>query len=170
MNRDVQNSWESFLNPEILRPNLIVASLYIAGFDLLQSTIVDRIRSFYITGFDKSGLIIDPKYQSDVLSKNRSPVYASLEWLKGSHAIDDADITAFERAKECRNEFAHAITKMLMKGLPCHSPKFRPSLESTACEISSGLHSGMNSIHVRPFVALVRRPPSPVPISPDCDD
>jgi len=31
-------------------------------------------------------------------------------------------------------------------------------------------HSAMNSIHVRPLVALVRRPPSPVSISPDCDD
>lgn len=52
----------------------------------------------------------------------------------------------------------------------CHSPKFRPSLESTACEISSDPLSAMNSIHERPFVALVRRPPSPVSVSPGCND
>jgi hypothetical protein len=55
-------------------------------------------------------------------------------------------------------------------GQSCHSPKLRPSLKSTACEISSGLHSVMNSIHVRPLTTLVRRPPSPFSISPDCDD
>lgn len=52
----------------------------------------------------------------------------------------------------------------------CHSPKFRLSLESTDCEISSDPHSAMNSTHVRLFVALVRRPASPVSISRDCND
>jgi len=118
----VHNSWEHFLNPEVLRPNLIIASLYIAAFELLKSTIVDRIRSFYFIGFDQNGLRIDPEYQTEVLSRNRSPVYASLEWLKESHAIDDNDIVVFERVKKCRNDFAHAIAGMLMNGLPSDLP------------------------------------------------
>lgn len=80
----VQKLWEDFLNPEVLRSNLIIASLYIAAFEFLKSTIVDRIRSIYVIGFDQNGLRIDPEYQTAVLLKNRSPVYASLEWLKKS--------------------------------------------------------------------------------------
>jgi hypothetical protein len=53
-----------------------------------------------------------------VLSKNRSHVYASLEWLKEMHAIDDADIAAFERVKKLRNELAHELTGILFQGLP----------------------------------------------------
>jgi len=78
---------EDFLNPEIVRPKLIVASVYIAAYEVLKSTIVQRIKSFYTLG----GIYKEdhPKYQSEVLSRNRSPVYASLDWLRESHAIDD---------------------------------------------------------------------------------
>jgi len=107
---------EDFLNPEIVRPKLIVASVYIAAYEVLKSTIVQRIKSFYTLG----GIYKEdhPKYQSEVLSRNRSPVYASLDWLRESHAIDDNDITAFERVKKCRNDFAHTMTEMLMGELP----------------------------------------------------
>lgn len=54
MDEQIRKSWENFLNPEVLRPNLIMASLYIAAFEMLKDTIVERIRDFYITGFDKS--------------------------------------------------------------------------------------------------------------------
>src|SRR5258708_18308652 len=104
MDGKVRNSWESLLNPDVLRPNLIMAALYIAAFEVLKSTIIERIRDFYVTGFDKSvekdgGRLVDPKYQTEVLSRNRSPVYACLDWLKESQAVDDQDIAAFERAK-----------------------------------------------------------------------
>ena len=114
--------WEDFLNPEVLRSNLIVASIYIVAFEVLKNTIVDRLKSFYTMGLHEDGPQIDPKYQSEVLSKNPSPVYASLEWLKESQAIDDNDISAFERAKKCRNDFAHELPEMLMKGLPSDLP------------------------------------------------
>jgi hypothetical protein len=110
---------EDFLNPEILRPKLIVASIYITAFELLKSTIVERIRSFYtLGGLDND----DPDYKSKVLSRNRSPVYASLEWLKESEAIDDADTALFEKVKKCRNDFAHEIANVLMGELPAELP------------------------------------------------
>jgi hypothetical protein len=52
MAEDVPKSGENFLNPEVLRPNLIMASLYIAAFEMLKDTIIDRTRDFYTTGFD----------------------------------------------------------------------------------------------------------------------
>jgi hypothetical protein len=110
---------EEFLNPEVLRPKLIAASMYIAAFELLKNAIVERLRNFYtLGGFREPGV----KYKSEVLSKNKSPVYASLQWLKESHAIDENDLSAFERVKTCRNDFAHELTKLLMNELPHEIP------------------------------------------------
>ena len=111
-------AWDDFLNPDVIRPKLIVASLYIAAYEMLSNLIVDRIKSFYTTGFDASGPRIDPKYYVEVRSKNSSPVYASLQWLKESSAIDDSDIAVFGNVKRARNELAHEIMNLLAKELP----------------------------------------------------
>ena len=81
-----------------MRPKLIVASIYIAAYEVLKSTIVERLKSFYTFG----GIYKEyhRKYKSEVLSRNRSPVYASPDWLKESHAIDDSDMAAFAESKE----------------------------------------------------------------------
>lgn len=118
MEKESLDKWERFLTPEVLRANLIMASLYIAAFEMLKNTIIDRIRNYHIIGHDGNDWIIDQKYEESVLRRNRSPVYASLDWLKEMGAITDGDITVFARVKECRNELAHEITRMLMDGLP----------------------------------------------------
>src|SRR5215207_2514976 len=98
MSDENQANWERFLDPEVLRPNLILASVYIAAFEVLKNSILERIREFYITGFDENGWIIMPEYKTDVLSKDKSPTYASLKWLKESEAIGDDDIEKFSKA------------------------------------------------------------------------
>jgi hypothetical protein len=62
---------EDFLNPEIVRPKLIVASIYIAADEVLKSTIVERIKSFYALG----GIYKEdhPKYESPVRIKDHWP-------------------------------------------------------------------------------------------------
>jgi hypothetical protein len=119
MDQNVKRSWENFLNPEITRGYLIAASTYIAGFEALKNSVIDRIRVFFWTGFDASGDKIDPKYESNVLSRSKSPVYASLDWLKEMKAVDDKDLAAFERVKNCRNRLAHDLLSTLAStGLP----------------------------------------------------
>lgn len=118
MSKESWEKWERFLAPEVLRTNLIMASVYIAAFEVLKNTIVDRIRDFYITGYDGKDWIVDPKYKEGVLSRNRSHVYASLDWLVELGAITDNDIAVFTHAKEYRNMLAHELTRMLMNGLP----------------------------------------------------
>lgn len=119
MEPKVRQSWEEFLNPEVTRLRLIAASTYIAGFEVLKDFIVDRTRSFFSTGFDESRDKIDPKYQSDVLARNRSPVYASLAWLKEMQAINGGDVAVFDRVKACRNTLAHRLLSTLSsEGLP----------------------------------------------------
>ena len=102
----------------MLRNNLITASLYIAAFELLKETIVERIRDFFLLGRDESDPQFLTEYKSDVLSKNRSPVYSSLLWMRELKAIDESDIASFEAAKDCRNVIAHEMNRMLTDGLP----------------------------------------------------
>jgi len=118
MDERLRQSWERFLNPDTLRSNLIIASIFLAGFEILKQSIVGRIEDFYSTGFDSSGITIDPKYETEVLGKNRSPVYASLEWLRESQAIDDVDYASFDSIRQTRNKIAHQIAQMLSGGLP----------------------------------------------------
>ena len=117
MHPDVKQAWECFLNPETLRPRLITASLYIAGFEFLkETTIIGRIRDFMCLR-NEGG--ITPAYKTEVLARNKSPVYASLDWLKEMEAIQQADIEAFDRIKACRNRLAHELLSIVAsEGLP----------------------------------------------------
>jgi len=118
MEKKVQESWERFLHPQALRTNLVVTSLFIAAFEMLKETIIERIKEFFCSGFDEIGLIISPRYQEKVLSKNRSRLYASLQWLKEQDIIDESDLLTFEQIKETRNQLAHEIPHLLTEGLP----------------------------------------------------
>ncbi|CAB3913655.1 hypothetical protein [Achromobacter deleyi] len=101
--------WERFLDPDVLRPSLLSATMFITTFEILKDSIVNDLRSFYSHGFNENGPTIDPEYQSKVLSKNKSPLYASLQWLRENDAINDEDLANFERLKKTRNLIAHQL-------------------------------------------------------------
>jgi hypothetical protein len=109
-------NWEHLLTPAVMQEKLISASLYITAFELLKDSIIDRIRSFYVLGFDAVGEIIDREYEADVLSRKKSPVYASLDWLSENGVIDKKDIESFERIKATRNSLAHKLPSLVMGG------------------------------------------------------
>jgi hypothetical protein len=99
-----------------MQERLISASLYVTAFELLKESIVGRLRSFYMVGFDTNGDIIDEKYQNSVLSRNKSPIYASLDWLVENGVIDEGDLQSFERIKVTRNSLAHELPSLVMGG------------------------------------------------------
>lgn len=106
---DTADQWERFLDPEVVRPSLFLATMFITTFEILQDSIVDDLRGFYTSRFDEHGPSFDPAYQSEVLSKNKSPLYASLQWLRKHDAITDEDLATFERLKKTRNLIAHEL-------------------------------------------------------------
>lgn len=75
-------------------------------------------KRFYTFPYEDGKWIPDPAYQADVLSKDKSPTYASLKWLKEQEAIDSNGIEKYEKVKDLRNLLAHDLTKMLGQGLP----------------------------------------------------
>ena len=126
MKEDVRKSWENFLNPEALRSNLIVVSVFLSAFEILKECILERPREMYTTGFNEDGFIIDKDYELKVLSLNKSPIYASLEWFKNYNAINQKDIDIFTEIKNCRNELAHELPNFITEGIKNDpSPNFK---------------------------------------------
>lgn len=101
--------WERFLDPEVVRPSLFLATMFITAFEILKDSIVDDVRGFYTNGFDEQGPTVGAEYQSKVLSKNKSPLYASLQWLRENDAIGEEDLATFEKLKSTRNQLAHQL-------------------------------------------------------------
>ena len=101
--------WERFLDPDVVRPSLFLATMFITTFEILKDSVVDRIRSFYTNGFDENGSIVGLEYQTEVVSKNKSLLYASLQWLREHEVINNRDLEAFEQLKRTRNQLAHQL-------------------------------------------------------------
>ncbi len=62
-------------------------------------------------------MVVSPEYKEEVLSLNRSPLYASLIWLQDMYAIDDKDLEIFEHIKRCRNTLAHEMLTFASSGV-----------------------------------------------------
>ena len=109
--------WEELLTPSIARGKLISTSVFITAFEILKQSILGRPRTFFADGYDLNGPIVGADYKAEVLSRNTSPTYASLDWLKHHGAIDDADILTFENIKNTRNSLAHELHRVVLEGM-----------------------------------------------------
>ncbi|WKJ90820.1 hypothetical protein QZJ86_01400 [Methylomonas montana] len=101
--------WERFLDPKVIGPSLFLATMFITTFEILKDSVVGRIRGFYMQGWDQNGPTVGPEYQGQVLARNKSTLYASLDWLREHEAIDEADLKTFESLKKTRNQLAHQL-------------------------------------------------------------
>lgn len=106
-------SWEKLLNPEILRKNLIASSLFLSGYEILQSSIIDHIRDFFCDDFSLGEPTKSKKYHDVCLSLDKSPVRASLMWLKQMDIVDDTDIAFVDELRRHRNDIAHELPRIL---------------------------------------------------------
>lgn len=112
--KQVRQSWEKFLNPSSLRSNLITASLFLTAYELLQDSVIARIRDFFSVDFNEQGGIASKDYKEKVLSLDRSPLKASLLWLHEMDALSEADISLIDNIRRHRNEIAHELPKIVM--------------------------------------------------------
>lgn len=117
MDEKVKASWERALHPATLKTNIITASIFSMAFEMLKSSIIEKIEGFFTNGFDENGMIVSPEYKEEVLSLNRSPLYASLKWLQNMNAIEENDLERFEHIKKCRNTLAHEMLTFASSGV-----------------------------------------------------
>jgi hypothetical protein len=110
----IDDQLRNLLTPEILRTRLISCSIYLTAFQLLKACVIDRIKSFFTDGFKEGQILVSAEYSTDVLARNRSPVYASLDWLKENGALTNEDIALYGRLAQDRNDISHALHSNLL--------------------------------------------------------
>ena len=96
-----------------MRTNLLMASLYLAAFEILKSTVVDRIKGFFTFDYANGQPQLDSRYQ-EVASLNKNPLQASLLWLQENNAITPDDVLMFDAIRQHRNELAHQLPHFLI--------------------------------------------------------
>lgn len=113
---DLARQYEEFLNPDVLRPRLLIASVFIAAFESLKDAIVSQPRSLFWLGFDERGEQISPRYREQVLSRHKDHATASLLWFQEAGAVDERDLEAYDRIRRCRNTLAHELLELVSTG------------------------------------------------------
>ncbi len=110
---DPLQDWKKFLNPESLKTNLIAASLFLAAYETLRASVVDQLKDFFCTGFDEDGYTYSPEYEAKVLSRHKSPLGASLLWLREMGVISENELARVDHIRAHRNEIAHDLPRFI---------------------------------------------------------
>jgi hypothetical protein len=96
-------------HPELIRFRLMECGLYMAVWEMLKISVVDKVRSFYSFEFRDGEFVPSDEYRDRVLSKARHRLDASLEWLAEVDAIGKDDIATVHAIRHHRNEIAHEL-------------------------------------------------------------
>lgn len=116
--KDNSDTWIQFLDPENLKNNLMVSSLFIATFESFKDYVVEEVEFFFHIGYRDGQDIFDPKYKTEVKSKDKSILKATLLWLVDEMgAINNEDLQIFEDLREYRNKLSHELMSLLFEGL-----------------------------------------------------
>jgi len=105
---------EKFLNPEMIKNNLILSSLYLAAYEILKSAIIDNTRNFFASDYDADGKpVLDKQYHDEVSRLHRDPLQASCLWLEEMGSITSDEVEEIGKIRRHRNEVAHELPRLL---------------------------------------------------------
>jgi hypothetical protein len=110
------------LTPDAVKANLMRASLFLTGFELLKLELMDKLQTFYATDFDEAARGKESEdYRKEVLSlapqgvhPNTREFYASCEWWVKEGTLTADDIEKIKAIKKHRNLIAHELPKILI--------------------------------------------------------
>ena len=123
------DDWKKFLDPAELKSNLTMMSLFITVFEIFKAGLIDKPKILYSDGFDSKGnTTLSPKYNQLVKSKSSKITEASLLWFYDQGAIEQSDITKYQRILKHRNDVTHESIKYFT------STKFKIN-EDIFCEL-----------------------------------
>lgn len=106
-------SVEKLLNPDILKRNLIVASLYLSAYEILKGAVIDQPKSFF-TDFTSQDLKSSKKYKAEVRSLHKDEFQASCLWHVSNDIITSAEFDEIQVLRRHRNEIAHELASFLI--------------------------------------------------------
>jgi uncharacterized protein YutE (UPF0331/DUF86 family) len=121
---------DNILDENLVRRNLILASLLLSSFETLKSAIEDRILGFFSFGesyFDKDGNFRVKKtdhFKAEVLEKYANEVKGNDDyrlfsscclWLRENEVITDDDRETISQIRRQRNLIAHELVRILFE-------------------------------------------------------
>ena len=106
---------KKFLNPERVKSNLVLSSLYLSAYELLKSAIVGNIENFFTFGFDADGKpIVDKQYDEEIRKVNRDSLRASCFWVEKNGAVSHDEVEQIFQLRNHRNQIAHELPRLLI--------------------------------------------------------
>lgn len=106
-------SVEKLLTPDILKRNLIVASLYLSAYEILKGAVIDQPKTFF-TDFTSEGFKPGKKYREEVRSLHKDEFQASCLWHLRNEIITQAEFDEIQVLRRHRNEIAHELASFLI--------------------------------------------------------
>jgi hypothetical protein len=121
---------KKIIDPPTIKKNLLAASLFVTAFEMLKSSVEDKIRGLLgeIIGFDdEKGIVktrITPRYKEAILDRDIPEVtnkksdfqvfYASCLWFQDSGAITQEEVKDLQAIRKHRNQIAHNPVRLLI--------------------------------------------------------
>lgn len=102
------------LNRKLAGPSIRVAlqraGIFLTGWELVKDDIEDRVRGFYEI---RTGTV-DARYETEVLSRSKHRLEASVLWLVEMGALTAAQGARVQEVREHRNKIAHQLALLLV--------------------------------------------------------
>lgn len=111
----MDNELPKQLHPDVVMRSLLRASLFLTAFQILKSEIVDRVKDFYLVGFDQAGPTYSSGYADSVLSLEKHRFEASCRWVVGKGALTGEDVNDIQSIRAMRNRVAHSLADLMLQ-------------------------------------------------------
>jgi hypothetical protein len=119
---DTTEAWAAFLNPDVARPKLIAAGLFLLGHEMLYDSIKRHPLDFFANRWTAEGTVPSDKYRAEVLALDpkgkNDALRGSIAWLRKVDAITAEDEAAIKTVTDARNKLAHEMTTMFRSTKP----------------------------------------------------
>jgi hypothetical protein len=114
---------------------LVQASLVITSYELLKTSIIDEIQTFFADEWREGVWLDSDEYQREVLRDGMSRLAGSLAWLQRNDVLTADQVSSFERLRAERNRLTHELADVLLSP----AKDVDTSVISAAVEIAESL-------------------------------
>jgi len=118
MDKKVDSDWNKFFDSKEIKRNLIDSSLFLAFYEILKNTIVDRIADFFNNEFKNGKFVNSTKYNEQIIwrkIKGKQNIFSSsCLWLVENNVITFDDHNQINEIRLERDRIAHNLPKFLL--------------------------------------------------------
>lgn len=122
-NRKIQKSKkdiEKITTPDVLKRNLVNASLILTAYELMKYSLIDQVKGFFTFGEEERQSSGDHKREMDEIRNKlpkefqKHPLLVYALWFKEQKALNETDFNNVVRIWQYRNKLAHELIGFLV--------------------------------------------------------